>query len=60
MHELNGIDMEHILHSTNACINTANYTASEIRNNLVKMIMSSKSWISLITDESTTLSKNLH
>jgi hypothetical protein len=55
--ELDGIDMGHILHSTNACSNNVNHTASEMRNNLVKKIVRSRSRISLIIDESTTPSK---
>jgi hypothetical protein len=54
MQELNGINMGHILHSTNACINVVSHTASEIIN---KKIVSSKGRISLISDESTTISK---
>jgi hypothetical protein len=49
--------MGHIRHSTNTCINAVNHTDSEMRNNLVKQIVRSKSRISLIIDESTTLSK---
>jgi len=56
LQELNDLDMGRILHSTNACINIVNHTAKEMRKNLTKKIVSSNSKISLIIDESTTLS----
>jgi hypothetical protein len=57
--ELNGINMGRILHSINACIGIDHHTASEVRNNLGKKLRS-KSRISLIIDESTTLSKEIY
>jgi hypothetical protein len=49
--------MSRILHSTNACIDIVNHTGDEMRNLLLKKIVDSKSKISLIIDESSTLSK---
>jgi hypothetical protein len=58
--ELNGVDMGYILHSTNACINIVNHTGNEMRNTLVTKIINSKSKISLIIDDSTTLSQKIN
>ena len=49
--------MGRILHSTNACINIVNDTSEEMRKTVVKEIVQSSSKISLIIDESTTISK---
>ena len=48
--------MGRILHSTNACINIVNHISDEMRKNLVKEIVQSNRKISLIIDESTTIS----
>jgi hypothetical protein len=53
LQELNGVDMGRILHSKNACINII----KEMKNILVRKIISFKSKISLIIDEATTLSQ---
>ncbi|XP_030046369.1 E3 SUMO-protein ligase KIAA1586-like [Microcaecilia unicolor] len=55
--ELNGLDMGHILHSTNACINIVHHISSGMRKNLFQKIVNSKCKISLIIDEGTTLSQ---
>jgi hypothetical protein len=57
LQELNGIEMGHILHSTNACINIVNHICDEMRKNVFKEIVQSKNIISLIIDESTTISQ---
>ena len=57
LQELNGVEMGRILHSTNACINIVNHVSDEMRKNMVKEIVQSKSKISLMIDESTTLSQ---
>uniref|UniRef100_A0A8C8RJZ3 HAT C-terminal dimerisation domain-containing protein n=1 Tax=Pelusios castaneus TaxID=367368 RepID=A0A8C8RJZ3_9SAUR len=57
LQELNGVDMGCILHSTNACINIVNHISIEMRKNMVKEIVCSESKISLMIDESTTLSQ---
>ena len=56
LQEMNGIDMGRILHSTNACINIVNHISTEMRQKLVKEVVNSKSKMSLMIDESTTLS----
>lgn len=56
LQELNGLDMGCILHSTNACINIVNHIADEMRKTLISNILNSKNKISLIIDESTTMS----
>lgn len=56
LQELNGVDMGRILHSTNACINIVNHISDEMKKNLVKDIVKSNRKISLIIDESTTVS----
>jgi hypothetical protein len=55
--DLNGVDMGSIVHSANAYINIANHIGNEIKNILVTKIINSKSKISLIIDESTTVSQ---
>ena len=57
LQELNGIEMGRILHSTNACINVVNHISCEMRKKLAKEIVRSDNKISLIIDESTTLSQ---
>jgi hypothetical protein len=57
LQELNGVDVGCIIHSTNAYINIVNHIRGEMRNFLLKKIVDSESKISLIIDESTTLSK---
>jgi hypothetical protein len=54
--ELKGVDVGRILHSANACIDI-NHTGNEMRNTLVTKMINSKNKISLIIDESTTLSQ---
>jgi len=56
LQELNGVDMGCILHSTNACINIVNHIGEEKIRNLTKEMIKLDSKISLIIDESTTLS----
>jgi hypothetical protein len=53
LQELNGVDMERILHSVNACINIINHISKEMKLILVRKIISFKSKISLIIDETT-------
>lgn len=48
--------MGRILHSTNACINIINHIGNEMRKTLVRQIVNSKAKMSLIIDESTTVS----
>jgi hypothetical protein len=55
LQELNGVDMGRILHSTNACINITDHISKEMKNILVRKIISLKSKMSLIIDEATTL-----
>uniref|UniRef100_A0A8D2KSJ0 HAT C-terminal dimerisation domain-containing protein n=1 Tax=Varanus komodoensis TaxID=61221 RepID=A0A8D2KSJ0_VARKO len=57
LQELNGVEMGCILHSTNACINIVNHISEEMRKTVVKEIVQSNNKISLIIDESTTISK---
>jgi hypothetical protein len=57
LQELNGVDMGRILNSTDACINIINHISKEMKNILVRNIISFKSKISLIIDEATTLSQ---
>jgi hypothetical protein len=57
LQELNGVDMGRILRSTNDSINIVNHIGDGMRNMWLKKIVDSKSKISLISDESTTLSK---
>jgi len=57
LQELNGVDMGCILHSTNACINIVNHISIEMRKKMAKEIVRCKSKISLMIDESTTLSQ---
>jgi hypothetical protein len=57
LQELNGIDMGRILYSTNACTIIVNNISTKMRKSSVKEIIKSKSKISIIMDESTTLSK---
>lgn len=57
LQELNGINMGRILHSANACTNIITHISSEMRKSLVTKIITSMSKISIIIDESTTLSK---
>ncbi|XP_066475289.1 E3 SUMO-protein ligase KIAA1586-like [Tiliqua scincoides] len=57
LQELNGVEMGRILHSTNACINIVNHISEEMRKTVVKKIVQSNNKISLIIDESTTISK---
>ena len=39
LQEVNGVEMGHILHFTNACINIVNHTSKEIRKTVVKEIV---------------------
>lgn len=55
--ELNGINMGRILHSTNACVNIVSHIAVEMRSRVMKHIVDIDSKISLLIDESTTISK---
>ena len=57
LQELNRIEMGRILHSTNACINVVNHISCEMRKKLANEIVRSDNKISLIVDESTTLSQ---
>ncbi|KAK0048443.1 E3 SUMO-protein ligase [Biomphalaria pfeifferi] len=57
LQELNGVEMGRILHSTNACINVVNHISCEMRKKLFQEIVRSNNKISLIIDESTTLSQ---
>jgi hypothetical protein len=57
LQELNAIDMGRILHSANAYTNTVNHISTEMRKALVNEIIRSKTNISIIIDESTTLSE---
>ena len=59
LQELNGVKLGRILHSTNACINIVNHTSEEMKKTVVKEIIQSSSKISLIIDESTTISKKI-
>ena len=59
LQELNGVEMDRILHSTNACINIVNHTSEEMRKTVVKEIVQSNSKISLIIDESITINKEI-
>ena len=56
LQELNGLDMGRILHSTNACSNIVDHIAHEMRKKLVSEIIKSGSKISILIDESTTIS----
>lgn len=56
LQELNGLDMGYILHSANACINIVSHIANEMRKTLIDNIVNSKNKISLLIDESTTVS----
>ena len=55
LQELNGINMGRILHSVNACTNTVNHIASEMKKVVIKNIIEAISKISLIIIESTTI-----
>lgn len=57
LQELNGVEMGRILHSDNACANIVKHISEEMKKNVVKELVQSKSKISLIIDESTTISK---
>lgn len=57
LQELNGVEMGRIFYSTNACINVVNHISCEMRKKLAKEIVRSENKISLIIDESTTLSQ---
>jgi hypothetical protein len=57
LQELDGIDMGRILHSANSCTNNVNHISTEMRKTLLNEIIRSKSTISIIMDDSTTLSK---
>jgi hypothetical protein len=52
--KLNGTDIGHTVHSTSACVNIVNHIRNKIKD-LGNEIARSKSKISLITDESTTV-----
>lgn len=55
--ELNGLDMGRILHSRKACKNIVQHVSTEMRTNLFKKIVENRKSISIILDESTTLSR---
>lgn len=57
LQELNGIDMGHILHSTNACINIMKHIADEMKRTIVTNIIDKNLKVSLLVDESTTVSQ---
>ncbi|XP_065668012.1 E3 SUMO-protein ligase KIAA1586-like [Hydra vulgaris] len=54
LQEINGVKMGRILHSTNACINNI---GNEIRKKIIAEVIKSTSKISIIIDESTTISQ---
>ncbi|XP_065662771.1 E3 SUMO-protein ligase KIAA1586-like [Hydra vulgaris] len=57
LQEINGVEMGRILHSTNACINIVNHIGNEMRKKINAEVIKSKSKISIIIDESTTISQ---
>lgn len=58
LQELNGIDMGHILHSTNACINIIKHISKEMKTAIVANIIEKDLKFALLVDESTTLSQS--
>jgi hypothetical protein len=54
---LNGISLGKILHSDKTCAAIASHIATEMKKNICKDIISTKKKISVLIDESTTLSK---
>ncbi|XP_060093811.1 E3 SUMO-protein ligase KIAA1586-like [Heteronotia binoei] len=57
LQELNGVDMGTMWHSANACINILNHIGREMRRLVIGKIIDSRSKISLIIEESTTVSQ---
>lgn len=57
LQELNGINMGRILHSDVTCSDIIQHISTEMRKKLVKAIVSSKKPISIMLDESASLSK---
>ena len=55
--EMNGCDMGRILHSTNACINIVKHIGTEMKKTLIKKIIALDCKISLLIDESSTISQ---
>ena len=57
LQEINGVNMGRILHSANACNNVLNHIAVEMKKNVINKIIETRSKISLLIDESTSLSQ---
>ncbi|XP_015277122.1 PREDICTED: uncharacterized protein KIAA1586-like [Gekko japonicus] len=55
--ELNGVDVGTILHSAASCAHIVDHIGSEMRSTLIEKILDSKSKLSLILDESTTVGR---
>lgn len=55
-YQSNGVDMGRVLHSDMSCANIINSIASDMRSNLVQSILKSGSKITVLVDESTTVS----
>jgi len=53
---MNGINVGRVLHSNVTCKDITEHTAQEMRSNLTKNIIANKSHISVLIDESTSLS----
>ncbi|XP_031357901.1 E3 SUMO-protein ligase KIAA1586-like [Photinus pyralis] len=58
MQVLNGLKMGRILHSDHACADIANHIATEMRKRIVSQIIQNESKISVLIDETTSVSKN--
>jgi hypothetical protein len=57
LQRLNGIDMGRILHSDHACANIIDHIAKEMRKRMLEEIISQNAKISILIDESTSLSQ---
>ncbi|XP_065675728.1 E3 SUMO-protein ligase KIAA1586-like [Hydra vulgaris] len=57
LQEINGVEMGRTLHSTNACIHIINHIGNKMRKKIITEVIKSKSKISIIIDESTTISQ---
>jgi hypothetical protein len=54
MQQLNGLDMGQVLFSDHSCSNAVKFIAESMRKKLIKFILETESYFSLLVDESTT------
>lgn len=57
LQQLNGLDMDRILHSKTTCTDIIDHIASELRHNLLASLLSQKRCFAVLIDESTSLSR---